>query len=490
MSYRLCILCPLVVALVAILAFCFTPSTACSQKPVDASKPVSFMDHVAPILKENCFACHDSKKKKGKLDLSTFERLAKGGDRGETFTAGKPEESNLFLFMAGSEEPMMPPKDAGGLLPKEKVAIVERWIKEGAKFDGPTATADLAAELRKRWTPPAPFAKYPKAAIVRALAFTPDNKKLVVGGHHELLVYDAGTAKLEKRIHTRAERANAILFLADGKTLVVAGGRPGQEGDVRLYNLEAPNAKTDGDVQVLNGVDPQAGCLVRELVQADDEILCLALSKDGKRLAAGGSQDRTVRVWDAAADFKLEQSIENHADWIFGVAFSPDGKHLLTCSRDKTAKVWDLATKESVLTFPDHQNTVYGVAIKPDGKVGVSCGEDNQLRFWNATGDGKQIRNAAGHGKAVLRVAYHPSKPLVATCSADSTVKIWNPDNGQNVRTLSGHTDWVYALAISPDGNLVAAGAWNGEVRIWKIDDGALVKAFNASPGVQTAAGK
>jgi WD40 repeat protein len=285
----------------------------------------------------------------------------------------------------------------------------------------------------------------------------------------------------------RAERANAILYLPDGNSLVVAGGRPGQEGDVRIYNLQAPSSKKDGDVVLLDGVDPKAGCLVRELAQADDEILCLALSKDGKKLAAGGSQDRTLRVWDVAADFKLEQTIENHADWIFGVAFSPDGKHLLTCSRDKTAKVWDLTAKESVLTFPDHQNGVYSVAVKPDGKIGISCGEDNQLRFWNAGGEGKQVRAVPGHGKAVLRVVFHPTKALVATCSADGTVKLWNPDNYQNVRTLSGHTDWVYALAISPDGNHLAAGAWNGEVRVWKVDDGALVKVFNASPGVQTA---
>ena len=102
---------------------------------------------------------------------------------------------------------------------------------------------------------------------------------------------------------------------------------------------------------------------------------------------------------------KLEQSIENHADWVFGVAFAPDGKHLLTCSRDKTAKVWDLETKESVLTFPDHQNTVYGVAVKADGKIGYSVGEDNQLRAWNLTGDaaGKQVRATGGHGKADLQ---------------------------------------------------------------------------------------
>ncbi len=150
--------------------------------------------------------------------------------------------------------------------------------------------------------------------------------------------------------------------------------------------------------------------------------------------------------------------------------------------------MWDLSTKESVQTFPDHQNAVYAVAVKGDGKIGVSGGEDNQLRFWNASAEGKQVRAAGGHGKAIWKLIWHPTKPLVLSCSADASVRVWNPDNGQNVRTMSGHTDWIYALAISPDGALAASGAWNGEVRVWKIDDGSLVKSFNASPGIATAA--
>jgi hypothetical protein len=488
--YRLCILCPVIAVLLAMLFFLFTPVRVRAQAAAD--KPVSFIDQVAPILKENCFACHDAKKRKGKFDMTTFERLLQGGDQGEPVTPGKPKESNLWLFVSGEEEPHMPPKEAGGLLPRDRVAIIERWIKEGARFDGPSPQTDLVAELRKRWNPPSPPESYPFPSVIRALAFTPDNKKLVVGGHHELLIWDIDSGKLEARIHTRAERTNAMLFLSPsqdgtGGVIVVAGGRPGQEGDVRIYKLDGPPSKMEGEVKIYNGVDPKAGVLVRELLQTDDEVLCLALSPDGKKLAAGGC-DRVVRVWDVADDFKLDQAIENHADWVFGVVFSPDSKHLLTGSRDKTAKVWDLAAKESVLTFPDHQNAVCGVAVKPDGKAGISGGEDNQLRFWNATGEGKQIRAAGGHGKTIWKVVHHPSKPLVLTSSSDGTVRSWNADNGSPIRTFAGHTDYVYALAVSPDGNLVASGAWNGEVRIHKVDDGSLVKAFNASPGLPTAA--
>ncbi len=211
---------------------------------------------------------------------------------------------------------------------------------------------------------------------------------------------------------------------------------------------------------------------------------------DGKKLASGGC-DRLVHVWDLSggyANAKELPSIENHADWVFGVAFTPDGKRLATASRDKTAKLWDLAGKESILTFPDHQNPVYAVAVKADGKVGFSVGEDNQLRTWNATPEGKQVRNTGGHSKVILKLVANPKQPLLVTCSADHTVRIWNADNGAAVRTLSGHADYVYGLAISPDGTLIASGAFDGEVRIWKVADGSLVKSFNASPGLPVAA--
>src|SRR5205807_7896883 len=137
-----------------------------------------------------------------------------------------------------------------------------------------------------------------------------------------------------------------------------------------------------------------------------------------------GGCDRLVQVWDLSGGYagaKLEQTIENHADWVFGVSLAADGQHLLTCSRDKTAKVWDLKTKESVVTFPAHQNPVYGVTVSADGKQGFSAGEDNQVRAWNTSGDGRQLRASGGHGKAVFKVVRNPKQPLLATCSADNT---------------------------------------------------------------------
>ncbi len=476
-----CILCAVLGLALAVIFLFAAPQAAYAQAP-----PVSFINEVAPILKESCYGCHGAKNPKGRLDMTKYESFRKGGTKDDPIVSGKPEDSFIIDVLKATDKTRMPPKESGAALPKEKVAVLERWIKEGAKLDANiNPKADLQKELRTRWTPPVPKATYPYPVQITALAFTPDNQKLVVSGHHELTVWDINSGKLEKRIYTRTRRAMAMVFLPDGK-LAVAGGRPNEEGDVRIYDLNAGTPKTENGVTTLDGVNDKA-VMLKQLVEADDEVTCLAVSADGKKLASGGC-DRVVNVWDisgGSANAKLEQSFENHADWVYGVAFSPDGKQLFTCSRDKTAKVWDLMAKESLLTFPDHQAGLNGVAVKGDGKQGFSAGEDNQLRSWNVAGEqaGKQVKVLGGHGKAILKIAMHPTKPLLVTASADNTLKTWNPDTGATLKTLASHTDWVFAVAISPDANLIASGTYNGEVKVWKAADGSVVKSFIGSPG-------
>jgi WD40 repeat protein len=487
-----CVLCAVLAATIAALyLFAAVPSALADSPPAR----VSFINDVAPILKENCYACHDAKKHSGKLEMTSYAKLRHGGENDDPITPGKPDESLIVEMLTTDSSKRMPPppKDkvspSDGALPPGKIAVIERWIAEGAKLDAEVAAdADLLRELRKRWQPPAPPVKYPLPVVVTALAFTPDGKRLVAGGHHELTVWDAASGKLAQRVRTRAERAYAFAFLPDGK-LVVAGGRPGQEGDVRVYDLTAAPQKTEGDVTYLDGIgDPKV--MIAQLLDADDSVLCLALSLDGKRLAAGGC-DRLAHVWDISGGItaaKVEQTVETHADWVLGVAFSPDGKRLLTASRDKTAKVWDLAKKELIATFPDHQAAVDGVTTRADGKVAITVGGDKMLRLW-AAADGKPVRAIGGHGDEVYKVVSQPAAVVLATASADKTVRLWKED-GNPLRTLSGLSDQVYAVTVSPDGSLVAGGGWDGEIRVWKLSDGKVVAGFNASPGYQAKVAK
>src|SRR5436305_13540622 len=115
--YRLCILCAVLTALAAWLVLGVPRASA-------QGEPVSFINDVAPILKENCFACHDAKKRKGKLDLTTFESMHKGGAKEiDPVVPGKPEESHILDLLNATDKSRMPPLDSGDALPKEKIAI-------------------------------------------------------------------------------------------------------------------------------------------------------------------------------------------------------------------------------------------------------------------------------------------------------------------------------------------------------------------------------
>ncbi|MGF1579724.1 MAG: c-type cytochrome domain-containing protein [Gemmataceae bacterium] len=464
-------------------------ATALSAAPPQDESPVSFINDVAPILKKNCFGCHNAKKKSGKLDMTTFEKFRTGGRHDDPIEPGRPKDSYLTYVLTASGAAVMPPKEAGKPLPKDQIALISRWIEEGAKLDkGIDTQADLLNELRVRWQPPALLVKYQRPALINAVAFTPDGKHLVTSGYHELLVWTVDTGELKKRIHTRAERAHDMEFLKNG-LLAVAGGRPGQEGDVRIYDLKG-KATTKNGVAFFDGVnDPSV--LVTELVQTDDEVLTVDSSDDGKTLAASGC-DRLVRVWDIAGGVKqakLLDAIENHADWVFDVNFSGNGQYVVTASRDKSAKVWDLKAKESLVTFQGHKEVVYSAVMSPDNKISISTGADNQIRSWRSEPKskqlGRQVRAFGGHSKAVFKlIEFRKGKDqTLISCSADGSVRVWDGVRGRQLKTLSGFKDWVYTIAISADGSRVAAGGYSGMVRIWNIQDGKEIRAFNASPG-------
>ena len=102
------------------------------DKPED--KPASFTKDIMPIFKATCLECHNPKKFKGKLDMTSYETLIKGGKKGPEIEPGKPEKSRLVEMISG-DKPDMP--DEGDPLKPAQVALIVRWIKEGAKDDTP-----------------------------------------------------------------------------------------------------------------------------------------------------------------------------------------------------------------------------------------------------------------------------------------------------------------------------------------------------------------
>jgi WD40 repeat protein len=444
------------------------PAPKAAKAPAEAKplgKPLSFMRDVAPILVENCIACHNPRKSESKYVMTTFAQLAKGGQQNEgtTLEPGKADESYLVESIRPNAQPRMPFKQDP--LPPEKIAIVETWVAQGGKYDGGSAGEDWTILLRKMRQVTIPAA-YPCTVPITALEFSRDGSTIAVSGYHEITFWKTADGSLERRLTGLAERVYAIATSPDGKWLATASGDPGVYGVAKLW-LAEPNG---------------GGKPVRDLVETQDVVFAVAFSPDSKKVATAGA-DRTIRIFEVESGKPLAQ-IEDHADWIFDIAFSPDGKRLASASRDKTSKVFDVDKKESLVTFPAHVQPIYTVSFTPDGKAVATGGEDNRIRVWNPDNDGKPIREIGGFGGSVFKLRYSPDGQTLIAAGADKTVAVFKP-NGSQIRRLQGHNDWIYALAISRDGKTIASGSWDGEVRLWNLADGKLLRTIIAAPGMK-----
>jgi WD40 repeat protein len=420
--------------------------------------PVSFSKQVAPILLQKCTACHGQTQPKGGFQLHTFEALQKPGDSGESpVSPGKPDESQLYLLISSTDQEVWMPKEADRLS-DEQIALVKRWIEEGAKFDGPDVKAALAAIVPTTYDPP-PEA-YRVTVPITALAFSPQGTELAVGGYNEILIYNVADGALVRRIKDVAQRTYGLAYKPDGSLLAAASGTPGSFGEVKLF-------------------DPASGAAVRSLGTFEDVAFGVAFSASGEKLAACAA-DRSIRIYDVASGAQ-EVLIEDHADWVLAIAWSPEGTKLASASRDKTSKVFDAKTGESQTTYNGHGQTVYGVAWSADGNQVFSSGGDRKVHVW-APGDAKKIAEIGGYGHEVYRLELTAGQ--LVSCSADKSARLHDGANRNQVRQFSGHVDWVYTLSFHAGTKRLATGSYDGEVRIWNTEDGANLLTFKAAPGL------
>jgi WD40 repeat protein len=148
-----------------------------------------------------------------------------------------------------------------------------------------------------------------------------------------------------------------------------------------------------------------------------------AFSPDGRRIVSG-SDDQTVRVWDASTGAQL-QLLRGHTDDVLSVAFSPDGSRILSSGADDTARVWDASTGASIAVMRGDTDWLRHAAFSPDGKHVVSASDDKSVRVWDAA-SGAQLALIDGHTDAVNWAAYSPDGARIVSASDDRTVRIWD----------------------------------------------------------------
>jgi WD40 repeat protein/transcriptional regulator with XRE-family HTH domain len=224
-----------------------------------------------------------------------------------------------------------------------------------------------------------------------------------------------------------------------------------------------------------------------DIYEHDGEVTGLAYSPDGRRIVTTGSDGQIV-VWDAQSGVEqfvgsIRRSAHGAAMSLQDATLSPDGNSLAVIADDSAVRVWDLEARKETLLLSGHADLVTSVAYSPDGKHLATGSLDGAARVWDAvTGETVFVlkRDATS---PVNDVAYDPGGRYLATADRNGVVTIWATSTGQLLKDWKGHAGAVSGLALSLDGNRLATAGYDGIVKIWDAHTFALLSTLTGHRG-------
>ncbi|EEQ85140.1 protein with putative role during mitosis [Blastomyces dermatitidis] len=216
----------------------------------------------------------------------------------------------------------------------------------------------------------------------------------------------------------------------------------------------------------------------------------------GGTLLASCSSDLTIKLWDPSDEYKNIRTLPGHDHSVSAVRFIPSGAAgsplsgnlLVSASRDKTLRIWDVTTGYCVRTLHGHVEWVRDVVPSPDGRFLFSAGDDRVARLWDVS-SGETKSTFLGHEHFIECVALAPpttypylaalaglkkppppssSAEYVATGSRDKTIRVWD-SRGTLIKTLIGHDNWVRALVFHPGGKYLLSVSDDKTIRCWDL---------------------
>ena len=229
---------------------------------------------------------------------------------------------------------------------------------------------------------------------------------------------------------------------------------------------------------------PPGGPLLQTFQGHSGGINVVAISPDGKTVLSG-SRDNTLKLWDISTGQTLH-TFEGHRDFVNAVTFLPDGKTAISGSDDNTLKLWDLSSGKALGCFVGHSDSVTKVVISPDGKTVLSGSRDNTLRLWDLL-SGRALHTLDGHSGRIYAVSISPDSKTAISGSQDNTVKLWDLSNGKVLRNFEGHSSWVFSVAISPNGKTAISGSSDNTLKLWDLYSGKMLQSFEGHSATVTA---
>ena len=270
-----------------------------------------------------------------------------------------------------------------------------------------------------------------------------------------------------------------VVFTPDGRYLVSASA----DKLIRVWDIE-----TGETVRTLRG----------EIGVGDEgQIYAMALSPDGRWLAAAGFMGSNTKYQDAIRlyDFstgKLVALLRGHTDVVLSLAFSPDSRYLVSGQggiSNHIALLWDVKSQRGLQVLRGHTDDIYAVAFSPDSKRVVTGSYDHSLRLWQVN-NGKLIAILKGHTDKVQSVAFSPKDGNIVSGSWDHSIRIWDGQSGGFIKTLANQGTQVASLSFSPNGRYLLSGVGDGRnnnCHVYSFPNGTELASYNAHDNIVLA---
>jgi len=341
-----------------------------------------------------------------------------------------------------------------------------------------------------------PNKSIPKSGRVDVFAFSPDSRRIALGGSdgYVRIVNSSNGALIAKSTNRHKDAITSLAFSPNGE-LIASGSK-----DNTIQRWRAATGAPIGEpLTVDNGAvwtlafssdgkrivsasgltlslwDAVTGTRLGEPLRDGHwgYIKSVAFSPDGHRIVSGGS-DHTLRLWNATTGAVIGKPLNGHRGEVVSVAFSPDGKRIVSGGYDKTVRLWDAFTGEQLFSggFAGHEAGVNSVAFSLDGRRIISGDGDGAILMWDA-GSGESLGELVReHMGSVLHLAFSPDGRQIAASFADETLRLWEVAGHI---PLTGHKEGVTSVGFSPNGERIVSGGDDKTLRVWDVATGSPV---------------